>query len=203
MSNAIFPTLPGQKIEVTASPTFSTKTQRSVSGRELRAAFMAYPLWTFSVAYEFLRDTAAYPELDTLTGFFLARRGSFDSFLFKHPADNTAVDMPFAVGDGSTKSFQLTRALGAGGHSFTEPVQNVAAVTNIKASGVAVTGYTVGSTGMVTFTTAPSAGATLTWSGSFYYRCRFTKDVQDYSRFLADLWDAKKVEMVGAPGNKV
>ena len=29
------------------------------------------------------------------------------------------------------------------------------------------------STGMVTFVTAPAAAAALTWTGAFYWRCRF------------------------------
>ena len=51
-----------------------------VEERELRAAFQAYPLWSFTLAYEVLRGDAVNNELKTLMGFFLAVRGSWDSF---------------------------------------------------------------------------------------------------------------------------
>ncbi len=89
MSNAVYPTLTGLTFNVKKSPQFHTETQRAVSGMEARAAFMAYPLWTFGLSYDMLRrgtfQGAAYTEFDNLVGFFAARRGSYDSFLFTDP----------------------------------------------------------------------------------------------------------------------
>jgi len=84
-------------------------------------------------------------------------------------------------------------------------VMNPLAVTNIKAAGAVVSGagYTIGSTGLVTFTTAPASGAALTWTGTYYFRCRFTKDQIEFDGFMQDLYELKKVEMIGAPGNRV
>lgn len=204
MGNAVLPVLPGLTWNCVSAPNFSTKVQRAVSGRELRASFRAYPLWTFRLGYEVLRDGAAGVELDTLLGFFLARQGSFDSFLYSAPSDNAVTAMPFGTGDGATTVFQLTRALGAGGFSFTEPVQNLNGTPSIYVAGVLQTsGVTIGATGLVTFAAAPAAGQVLTWSGSFYYRCRFKDDVADFEQFLQGLWALKKLEMIGAPGNKV
>jgi hypothetical protein len=42
--------------------------------------------------------------------------------------------------------------------------------------------YSLGSTGIVTFNTAPANGATLTWSGYFYFYCRFLEDTLDVTR---------------------
>lgn len=207
MSNAVYPIgLPGLQPAATVAPRFSTRIQSAVSGRETRAAFMAYPLWDVSLAYEFLRATAAAPELDTLAGFFLQMRGSWDNFLVAVPNDNAVTDMAFGTGNGASAAFQLTRTRGAGGFGFVEPVQNLNVLGAVKVAGVTKTlgtDYTVSGAGLVTFATPPAAGAALTWSGSYYYRCRFLHDQADFSRFLNDLWELKKVQMVGAPGNKV
>lgn len=206
MSNAILPTLPGLKFNDTKTPSFVTRTHRAVSGRELRASFQQYPLWTFSLAYEVLRDTPADPELETLVGFFLARQGSFDSFLYADPSDSSVTDMGFGTGNGVATQYQLTRTYGAGGHAFAEPTQNVSALSNIKKAGVTqtpTTHYSVSSTGLVTFTTPPASGAALTWTGTYYHRVRFVQDSSEFSQFLKDLWEAKKIEFVGAVGNRV
>lgn len=205
MSNAIFPSLPGQTIDVSRAPSFSTKIQKAVSGKETRSAFMAYPLWNIAVKYEFLRDGARGTDLQTIEGLFLQMRGSWDSFLVSVPSDSSVTDMPFGTGNGMTKSFQLTRTRGAGGFGFTEPCQNIASVASVKSAGsvVAPANYSVDGTGRITFVTAPANGASLTWSGGFYYRCRFAKDEAQFERFLSDLWKLGLVEMIGAPGNKV
>lgn len=206
MGNAVYPVLPGLALPVGRKPSFKTQAQRSVSGRELRATMQQYPLVTFSLNYEFLRDTAVTPEVDTLIGFFMARRASFDSFLFSDPDDNAVTAMSFGAGDGSTKVFQLSRAFGAGGFTFVEPVQNLNGAPSIYVGGVlknAGTDYTISSTGLVTFSSAPANAVALTWTGGYYYRCRFLQDELDLSRFLQGLWEAKKVEFIGAIGNKV
>jgi len=206
MSQSVYPmSVPGLLPTVSVWPRFSTRTQSAVSGRETRAAFMQYPLWDITVGYEFLRANSAFPELDTIVGLFLACKGSWDSFLIAIPNDQACTNMPFATGDGVTTVFQLTRTRGAGGFGFTEPVMNPLAVTNIKAAGAVVSGagYTIGSTGLVTFTTAPASGAALTWTGTYYFRCRFTKDQIEFDGFMQDLYELKKVEMIGAPGNRV
>ena len=202
MSNAIYPDLPGAGPGVTVAPRFATRIQGAVSGRETRAAFMAYPLWDIEFGYEFLRASAETPELDTLAGFFLARKGAFDSFLVTIPNDNACVDMPFATGNGARTQFQLTRTRGAGGFGAMEPVQNVKAVGAIKVSGTPVA-FSLGATGVVTLSAPPTSGATLTWSGSYYYRCRFADDSADFNKFMQDLWSLGKVRMIGAPGNRV
>lgn len=196
MSNAVFPSnLPGLSWGVRKQPEFSTKVQKSVNGRELRAAFYSYPIYTFSLSYEVLREVGS--ELQTLMGFFLNRQGQFDSFLYTDPSDNAITDQNFGSGNGVKTQFQLSRSYGG----FTEPVQNVNVLTNIKVNGTVVSNYSVSSTGLVTFAAAPTG--TLTWSGTFYYRCRFTMDVGDFEQFMYRLWQLKKCEFRGAVGNKV
>jgi uncharacterized protein (TIGR02217 family) len=198
MSAAVFPSLPGLTWDVGMSPQFSTRVQQSVSGREVRAALMAYPLWKFSLAYELLRADLAYSELQTLTGFFLQRQGMFDSFLYLNPVDHQVTAQPFGTGNGSTTRFVLARSFGG----FAEPVQNSTGIT-VYVNGVSTSAYVIDSTGAVVFNTAPPSGAALTWSGQFYYRCRFLDDVADFNNFMYQLWELKKLEFIGSPMNKV
>lgn len=46
-------------------------------------------------------------------------------------------------------------------------------------------------------------GESITVTGTFYYRCRFADDEQQYTNFMSKLWKAGKVEMIGSLGNKV
>jgi len=199
MSNAILTNPVGLKIEVSKKPSFSTLINRAVSGMESRLGLMAYPLWEFSLAYEFLRDMAAFNELENLVGFFVQRRGSLDSFLYTDPQDSSVTDQSIGTGDGANKNFQLQRAWGG----FNEPVHNVNAITNVKVNGSATTAYTINSTGLITFTTAPANTAIVTWSGTYYYRCRFSADELEASQMLKDLWELKKLQFIGSTMNKV
>lgn len=201
MSDAVFPSLPGLKWGRRKTPHFSTIVRRAVTGREVRAARMSYPLWDFVLGYEVLR-AGAEAELQTLVDFFCARKGSFDSFLYTDPSDCVVSGQQFGTGDGVTTQFQLVRSLAALG--FLEPVMNLNGAPVIFKDGIEQTsGYTVSATGMVTFSVAPAASAALTWSGGFYFRCRFLRDAADFDNFLEDLWENKKVELVGCLGNKI
>lgn len=195
MSNAIFPTLAGLAWSTYKTPNWNTKTQKSVNGAELRAKFFIYPIWNFTLSFEFLRADAVNAELQTLLAFFNARSGSYDDFLFMDPTDHTATSQVIATGDGSTKNFPLLHSIGG----WVEPIgySNDASIyVNgvFQSSGVV---YNSTNNGIV-FTTAPAAGATITWSGNFYYRVRFAKDANEFENFMKDLWSSKKIEMVTA-----
>lgn len=192
MSNAIFPTLPGLQLSVTKTPEWSTEIQRAVSGKELRAPLFSYPIWHFSLSYEFLR-AGAQAELQTLLGFFNARQGAFDTFLFTDPSDCSVTDQSFGTGNGTTTQFQLVRTMG----SFIEPIRAPNGTPTIKVAGVATGSFSLdAATGIVTFFTPPTNGAALTWSGNYYFRVRFAKDTADFENFLYQLWQLKKLELV-------
>lgn len=197
MSEAVLPSLPGLEWNSKKTPMFRTKIQSSVSGKELRSSFMAYPLWKYRLSYAVLRSAAEYAELQNLLGFFLSRRGSFDSFLYTDPDDNSVTDQSFGTGDATTASFQLVRTLGG----FAEPVQNLNGAPTLKVAGVtktAGTHYNIGSTGIVVFTAGniPTAGQALTWTGSYYIRVRFLQDESEFNQFLYQLFDLKKLEFI-------
>lgn len=201
MSNAIYPELPGVTPEVAFTPTFSTKIQTAVSGKEYRVSLMANPTYDIQLNYEFLRGNSKQ-EMQTLIGFYLARKGSYDSFLFRNVDDCAVTDQVIAIGDGTTVNFQLLRGFGP---EFTEPVQNVDVLTNVKVGGVLktlTTDYTVSSTGMLTFTVAPGV-LPVTWTGSYFYRARFTADTQEFDKFMNQLWSASQVDLTGCLGTMI
>ena len=194
MSNAIFPTLPGLKWGTTRTPQWSTQVQQASSGREMRAAFWSYPRWKYSLSYEVLRAGNGLQELQQLVGFFNARRGSFDSFLYEDPDDCTATAQQFGVVETGRTVYQLARAFGG----FVEPVtEPKAAGLVIKAGSTTLTAgthYTLGTGGRITLLGGATAGQVLTWSGGFYWRCRFLQDSAEFDQFMRQLWAAKKIE---------
>lgn len=191
MSNAIFPTLAGLAFSVMRNPVWATQVQESSSGRQYTLSKRLYPLWRFKLPFEVLRAAGGWTEWQQLVGFINACRGRYDDFLYLDPRDNTATNETFGVGDGTTTTFPLTRTLG----SFVEPVGGV----NTGSAIVKVAGVTTAVTfssdlSQVTFASAPAVGAALTWSGNFYFRCRFLQDEITFEQFLQDMYSAKAVE---------
>lgn len=193
MSNAVFPSLPGLTWNVVRRPRWSTVTKKSVSGREFRAAQYSYPIWEYRLAYEVLRGRSALPEMQQLAAFFNARQGSFDTFLYTDPDDSSVTAQQFGTGDGTTTQFQLVRAFGG----YTEPVFDLNGAPQVYKAGVlqtAGTNYMLDSAGLLTWVTAPTAGQALTWTGSYYWRCRFMQDAADFNQFMRQLWELKSLE---------
>ncbi|MCK9622197.1 MAG: DUF2460 domain-containing protein [Methylobacter sp.] len=201
MSDAVFPTLPGLTWDISRNPRFHTIRHDPVDGKQARAAFMAYPLWDFELAYELIRDTAG-GELQSLLGFYLSRQGGFDSWLYDCPEDNAVTAQNFGTGDGATLAFQLKRTWGG----FDEPINNPKASPSIYIDGVlktVTTDYTISSTGLVTFVTAPVASKAITWTGGFYYRCVFEEDKSNFVQFANNLYNLQSLTFIGSPVNKV
>jgi hypothetical protein len=184
-------------------PLFNTRVATAVSLNEFRASFSASPIYQMKLSYDVLRDqtinSTVYDEWRPLIGFFLARQGKFDSFLYEHPDDHTATAQSFGTGDGLTANFSLVRTLG----SFTERVANVNVITEVSVNNTPTSNYTISSVGTITFNTPPADAATLDWTGTYYYRCRFTNDEQEFNQFMSRLWDAKSVELLGCLGTKL
>lgn len=191
MSNAVFPSLPGLSWPLVRSPIWKTGIQTTQSGRELRAAFMSYPLYKWSLQFDVLRTASANTEFQQLIGFFNARSGSFDSFLFSDPDDNTVTQQNIGSGNGTQTQFQLVKSYGG----MVEPVLAVNTITQVRVNGVATSAYTVNvMTGIITFTTAPPSGQAIDWTGTFYYQCRFLADTYDFNRVFNGIYECTKLE---------
>jgi uncharacterized protein (TIGR02217 family) len=195
MSNTLYPVMPGLKWPVKRAPIWKTNIQESTSGREYRTRMMLYPRYKYALAYDFLRDTVAFNEFRPLMGLFNQMGGNFDTFLFDDLDDDTVTAQAFGVGDATTRTFQLVRTLGG----FAEPVYDTNSTPLIYLNGVlktVTTDYTINSTGGVTFTTAPGAGVAITWTGTYYWRCRFVNEQAEFDKFMKQLWQIGTVEMI-------
>lgn len=225
MSNAVYPDIGtagggiGPSLDtggIRKAPVFDTQKQVSSSGYEVRADRMSYPLYNITIGYALLLDDDTRDQnaadfgdptnrFRRIWGFYLARQGSKDSFLLRDPQDDHVTDQLFGVGDATLTQFQLMRTTGIG-QTFDEPVMNVNVITNIKKNGVALvnpTDYTISATGLVTLAVAPANGLLMTWTGTYYYRCRFVDDTQDFEQFLHNYWRLSQVKMYGCLGDKI
>lgn len=213
MSDVLFPELPGLEWDLTKTPMFNTKIMQSVNGRELRASYQAVPKYQISMSFAFLRESKGRKELQQLEGFFLERRGSFDSFLFKMPEDNE-FQCTF-VGDGVQTSFQLYKQI----NTTQIPLQHTQAeqsedplmwgenaskpMWSDPESQMWLLQFVITNNGLLQMPIPLASGESVTITGTYYYRCRFADDEQQYTNFMSKLWKAGKVEMVGSLGNKV
>jgi len=196
---------------------FNTKIMTSINGRELRASFQAAPKYEISLSYAFLRENKGRKELQQLQGFYLERRGAFDSFLYKMPEDNE-FSCTF-VGDGATTSFQLYKdmytsqlPLGNTEEQIVGEVNpNMWNQTPVKTMWNSNqeklmwnTAFAqVTSEGKYILSQPIEEGVEVTVKGTFYYRCRFKDDTQQYVNFMHKLWKANKVELIGSLGAKI
>ena len=88
MSNEVFPTFPGRSITIKRKAHFSTKTQTSNSGRELRTSWQSRPKYEFQITFNVLiigKDGKTQPQ--ELNDFYVRMRGTWDTFKFTDPLD--------------------------------------------------------------------------------------------------------------------
>lgn len=179
------------------SPIWATGFQRALSGKASALSYQQYPRYHFELSFEYLRDDIAPSHLRSLAGLFNAMQGRADTFLFTSPAFNSVTTEPFGTGDGATVAFQLiANWQNAGGPGSPDIVQNLNGAPSIFKNAVlqsTPSQYTLGPTGIVTFVSPPAAAAPLTWTGSFYYRCRFTDDTLTLAEFVQKYWSTKSV----------
>jgi uncharacterized protein (TIGR02217 family) len=202
MSSEIFPALAGLSYPVVRTPIFKTLVQQTASGGETRAALQLYPRWQYTLSFDFLRDDAT-DEFRTLLAFFLARKGSFDSFLFLDIDDCSVTGQQIGDGDGGQVQFQLVRSLGG----FDEPILAPIVVTSLTVAGVTQTEGTdfgvgnwengVTPNGTINFYGAPpAAGAPIVASFTYCWPVRFLADQYDFAKFMNRLWEQKKLDFI-------
>lgn len=179
---------------VKKTPVFATIVQTPASGvAELRLALYRYPRWQFELDVSYLKGDLQTPTsaLATVAAFYVAMQGAGQDWLYLDPFDNTVTTMPFGTGDGVTTQFQLTRGNGL------DLIQNVNGAIAVFLNGVPTYTYGVSATGVVIFATAPPAGVTLTWTGSFFYRCRFLEDsLPELQETLYQIWELHSLKFL-------
>lgn len=189
MGNQFYPTLPGRAWPIRRTAIYKTDRHEAVSGRELGIARWAYARYRWELTYDVLRE--AMSELRAVAGLFGYCRGSFDTFLWADPDPSFSVanGHQFGVGDGVTTKFQLARDYAS---QFIEPVAAVASGPSIFVNGTLNTANVVTPlAGYVTFSTPPANGVPLTWSGTYFWRCRFDVDELGADHFMMNLWAGK------------
>ena len=192
---SIFPALPTLGWSVQYSPIFSTGAATHISGREVRAAQMAAPLWKIELNYDLLRMAAPHLELQALAGFFEQCAGEGGSFYFQPPALSPVTAQPLGTGDGSTTTFPFIVSIA--GYSLSPA--GVGPVSAVYLNGVAQSGsYAVNAAPLapsVTFATAPSPGVTVTADFGWYFLCRFADDDLDAEEFMANLYALQSLQL--------
>lgn len=212
MSYVIAPSLPWSIIKggFKKTPVANTILQKTVANRgNASAGLMPYPSWAYEVDLAAINGNEATSSYyQSLVNWFIGANGRNGLFLFTDPQDNAVVQGnsamiaflgsgPSMVGDGTTTVFQLARSIGSGAYDI---IQNLNGSVNIYVNGtLQASGVSVSATGVVTFTSAPAAAATLTWSGNFYFLCRFDADsLADLARFAFNgggaLWECPSIK---------
>lgn len=199
MSEAIFPSmLGGYAWDSKKKPVFHTLTHSPLTGRDVRVALYSQPVFEFSLVNNWLSKA----DKESLIGFFLARSGNFDSFLYADE-DSVMTAHAFAMGNGVNTAFQLYAGFGSHTNLI---VNNVAGNPSIYIDSVlktAGTHYSISTTGVVTFVTPPASNALISWTGTAYYRCVFLEESLEYNQFARLLYDCSEITFKGAMVNKL
>jgi uncharacterized protein (TIGR02217 family) len=192
-----FPALAGLGFSVHKKPVFSTLVASHVSGREVRNALYANPIWQFELTFDGLDSSnGTYPglgpySLQALMGLFLACGGQYSTFLYTDPSDSAVTNGGIATGDGATTTFAFARYLG----TFFEPVGWVTGVTGVTLNGAnQASGWSLSTPNSLVFTSAPGAGVVIAATFTYAFECRFEADDLDFEEFMQNLWAAKSVK---------
>lgn len=195
MAPPIFPTLSGMTYPIKRSPKWLTLHQEAISGQDNPIQQWTYPRWAYEVPFSFLRSDSVNQEWQALLAFYNLMAGSVGVFQFTDPNDNSVTDQGFGIGDGATTAFPLVRTMSSiiGPFNFVEPVY-APTISNIKIAGTPTSAYTLGTQGLVTFSSPPANGAQLTWSGTYNWLCRFDDDTEQFEQFLQNFWQLQVIK---------
>lgn len=204
----LFPSLPGRGWSVHKRPTWASNVAVHISGKEKIASRQAFPLWEFELTHEVLREQtqnivpdqyrAGYTELQQVSQLFLSCYGQYGEFYFEDPEDNSRLlqDQPLP-GNGTSGPYQIYRVWGQGSLKTFEPIAalNNSFPVDVLLNHVSLvygTHFTItqGNNGVfINFTAPAPLNSLITTSFYYYYRCRFTEDIQDYNQFMHNLWE--------------
>ena len=162
------------------TPNFNSVLQKGPAGINAGISLKPYPTWDFQFSMDNIEgnEQAAQTALAQFFGIFMATAGGAGQFLFKDQQDNFEVGAQFGVGDGVHESYQLSRNI------FGQPdiIQNLNGTPTIFVNGQVSVPASISPSGIVTFTEVPNSSDILTWTGGFFYLCRFSEDTIDAVR---------------------
>jgi len=185
-------------------PERRTQIVELASGDEERNACWANSRRRYDAAYGIRRAD----DLVAVVAFFEARNGRLYGFRWKDWADfksclpsqtPAATDQVIGTGDGATTAFQLVKSYVSGSQSWTRTITKpVAGTVLVAIDGVDVTtGWSVDTmTGLITFTTAPAAGAAITAGFEFDVPVRFDTDTLDVTLDIERLGSITSIPLI-------
>ena len=165
-------------------PAFSNIIQEAISGNEQRWAKWTECRGVGDLSYGINNSTDPLDSFLAVLSMWRAHHGSLRPFRFRDWTDYTATDEVFGTGDGVLMAFQLSKTYdpslilgyGPGALFYVRDINLLASTPVIKIDGVVTEAYTISSSGLVTFTSAPPDTKLLTWSGTFDVPVRFDTD---------------------------
>lgn len=178
-------------------PMFRTDVVVTKGGQEQRNQCWSQALRTYEVSLEH-RNAAT---IALVARFYRAvALGGFHGFRFRDPlpSEATGILEVLGAGDGTTTAFQLVKRYTLAGYVYvraiTKPV--VGSVT-VQLDAVGTGAFTVDTvTGIVTMTSAPSAGVVVSASYAFDVPVRFSGDWLSKARLARDVWSWQNIQLV-------
>lgn len=167
----------------TGGPERRTDVVLTASGREHRNSRWADSRRKYNVGY----GVTSLADIEQVIAFFEERRGRLHAFRFKDHADFkscaanatiTASDQVIGTGNGVAITFQLLKTYGTGARKYARDIgAPVAGTVLVAINGTPTTSFSLDhTTGIVTFTTAPATGSSVTAGFEFDVPVRFDTD---------------------------
>jgi uncharacterized protein (TIGR02217 family) len=185
--------------EATVEPEFSTAIVTTASGAEQRNSDWSNARLRFDAG----PGIRSEQQLQELIHFFRARRGAAIGFRFQDPLDNSSssmthepgpADQLLGVGDGVRTAFPLAKHYGGQERRISRPV---AGSVRVSVGGVErVSGWTLGSFGVVHINVPPGAGVEVRAGFRFDVPVRFAEDRLSISRATFEAGEAASVPLI-------
>lgn len=169
---------------------FNTIVVRTYGGLEYRNAQWAYAAgeWDVAEAMRVVDEQAGSSGYAwaALRNLFMASQGMLNGFRVKifddYKDDSAGVLGTTGVGVAATTAYQMFKNYASGANSYQGKIlKPVASTIKVYVNSVLktlTTDYTINAaTGVVTLTSQPTVGHTLTWTGEFDTPCRFGGDI--------------------------
>ena len=165
-------------------PTYQNVISESISGTEQRVQVWAKCRGEWDISYAILGDEEMNTTFRSVVAMFRAHFANLYPFPFKDWGDYQLTDELIGAGDASDTTFQIIKTydpsqvlLGTpGSRTYVREIYLPRSGLVVKVNGVTqtlTTHYTIGSTGLITFVTAPASGHAITVTGEFDVPVRF------------------------------
>lgn len=165
-------------------PAFYNVIQESISGVEQRVQVWAKCRGRWECSYPIADLDTANSDFRAVIALYRASLGSLRAFPFKDWGDYQLSSEKIGTGDGADTTFQITKTYDPsniilntpGSVTYVRDIYLPISGLVVKVNNVTktiVSDYTIGSTGIITFTSAPANGHDITVTGEFDVPVRF------------------------------